>query len=343
MAYSPKSQGALELKALFNDLTTAQQDWETYGRTLGGGYTDAWKSHAGILKGIGDSYKESAQAEYFVLSLLAVAVTGGIIGGLIAPWVAGAGTAAASQILRTGASETAQGVGTGIVGSQMPSGPSSDAYKPVVKDPSEFKDDLLIELGTAYFYLRQELEQFMKFRDGDNTVRKDITPALITARVDRIKQSPLSKSPDRLPDRKEIAKVAEIAMWLAWGQRRDFDYWKKRYDHLDTARQGPTMRYDAYADQVNDMDPIMFRLDKLGIGGAVTRSVKMHYHDNNHMHREYTMRFLDLVKLKSAGDFINGTLPYRDFLKYVSLVIYSPYTALAALAAKNPLSMPAKP
>ena len=97
MADSPAAQ---PLYDALTELNTAQQRWETLADILGAGYNLAYNRHKGALDQVRDAMLAQAQLQYFVLSLLVVSFAGGLPGGLIAPWVVGAGARVGHQILR---------------------------------------------------------------------------------------------------------------------------------------------------------------------------------------------------------------------------------------------------
>src|SRR5688572_6483183 len=101
MAYLPKTNAAKEIYPLMSEISTAQDQWGTYATQLGRGYTAAYQEHEKAIDKVNRNIRLQEEKSYWLLSLLCVGFAGGLIGGLMAPWVKNAGTSLAQQIMRT--------------------------------------------------------------------------------------------------------------------------------------------------------------------------------------------------------------------------------------------------
>jgi hypothetical protein len=342
MAYRPKTKAALELKEIADGLERAQLDWGTYALKLGIGYNTAFDVHEGALKSVEEKYRLAAQSQYWVLSLLCVAMTGGVIGGLLAPWVGAAGASLAAQFVRTFTSETLQSAGQGVVGAKLTHEAKGNPFKPVLESPSKYKDKLQVELGTCYFELYKELERLMREIDDLSTQNKPTLKHLqIAARWREIEHSPLANSPAKLPDSDEVARAAEIGMWLAWVSVRDFDYWKTRYEKVNEMRdRGVSNTPNPYLSELLRLSPVVTRLDALGIANHSTTTYDIPYFTraSSYQRAAYApVRVVDLHKMRTSGPIIAAQVPKsRVFLGKVTEVVKEPHRVLPELKHSQP-------
>jgi hypothetical protein len=340
MPYEPTTPAARELKVVYDYLNGAQHDWNTYATELGRAYTTAYKFHEGALGEVKEKYRLESETQYWVFSLLCVAATGGLVGGLLAPWVAGAGAAIAKQMIRTFANETAQATAGGVVGRYMPSGASGSEFKPAVKDPTSYKDDMIGELGICYFELRRELERMMQVLDkpqpDDETIKA-------SKRFKEISKSPLANAPKTLPDKAKVARSAEIGMWLAWASRRKTDYWNKRYRDVRAMRDGPVSRTpNPYLLELEHYGPVVRRMYALSIKDHSTTEIDVPYFTRSSSYQQkgyYKVRVIDFNKLQLAG-FISSIFQGDDvYMSNIIDVIKQPQKVLSSLVGLPPLHM----
>jgi hypothetical protein len=337
MAYEPKTPAAKDLHTIMTALSGAQHDWETYAMKLGRAYGNAFDKHEEGLKNVAEKYRLGAESAYWVLALLCVAVTGGVVGGMLAPWVAGAGTTAATMFKRTLVSEASQAITAGVVGQAMQQSPNNEPFKPQAKRPDRYRDDMLIELGECYFQLRQELDKMMQAVDGATEAQQKAVGKDVASKKNTILSSILATSPKNLPDEAKAERIAEIGMWLSWASVREHDYWKTRYEKLDKLDRGPVSRSPhPYLIEVDKLRPIMPRLEALGLTYAI-RTIKIGAFNNSHQFYQYDWKIVDLNKLKLAGTTVKVADGLSVFVNKVAEVIKAPFTVLPELQVLPPL------
>ena len=79
------------------------------------------------------------------------------------------------------------------------------------------------------------------------------------------KPNPLKKGD--IPDRSLVMKAAELAMWVAWANARDWPWWDKQYKLIDARNlQMPGLQA---IDWALELGPILKRLNTLGVGAAM--------------------------------------------------------------------------
>jgi hypothetical protein len=106
MADSPASTA---LHALQSELGGAKTQWEYLEDRLTNGYKDAYKSHVAVLTAMKNAriLQEQRDAKslaiaMFVFSVVSVGFAGGLVGGVIAPWVKRAEQGTADAVIRQG-------------------------------------------------------------------------------------------------------------------------------------------------------------------------------------------------------------------------------------------------
>jgi len=324
VVYDPKTDAAKEVKRLEGDISTAQDQWNTYATILGAAYKKAFEEHRDAIKKVQEKYRLAAESAYWVLSLLCVSHAGGVVGGLMAPWVARAGEKAAKRI---GITMTNGISGTFSQGAQMlaqrgvDKSKSPDAeFKPPMKDPVDFWQDLLIEIGLACSTLRRDIEGWMKDLDRES---KAPIPHLETARV---RQSPLLRDyPLTMPDKAKLEQEAELGLWIAWANVRDVDYWKTRVDTVSTT-DSPRRKWGIAIDEIRRLQPVIDRLKYLGAAPLGTKTV-----EKPMLVGSMSETILDINKLRIAGPLL-AVLPGDSvFLGRVADVVKNPRQLLPEL------------
>ena len=318
MVYQPKTGASKEINKLMADLSTAQFQWNTYATQLGRGYTAAYQEHEDAIKKINEQYRLAAEAAYWVLSLLCVSAAGGVAGGLMAPWATRAGLVAA----RTTVSETIQSM-TGQIAQKGldATKPAEAGFKPVVKSPLLYFQDMLGEIGICFSALRDELEAWMK------SVDEDTWPANPSDGINKFLQAPIIKDYPRtkdMPNEKKLAREAEIGMWIAWANVRDIDYWKTRIDTVSDKWAGRRTK-GLHMDDLRKLQPVVDRLRTLEAAALGTRTV-----EKPMVVGSMKETFLDITRLR---------LPVPgggDFLAKVADVVKIPRKVLPELAQLPP-------
>ena len=329
MTYQPKSDGAKEIEKLMRHLDTAHLQWNTYATQLGRGYTAAYKTHEKVLKEMEEHKRASSDAQYFLLSLLCVGFAGGLVGGLLAPWVEKAGENIAKQIIRTAMSETTQSV----VGIELQTGldthkeiqlkSSGGTYSPKATDPLLYHQTIHGEVGMFFSTLRDEVENQMRWQDSPVRDSNFSTGKADSNQVrgwgERFLQIPILRDYPRtadMPNETVVERQAEIGMWIAWANVRAIDYWTKAIKAVSDGVQG-NAEYKYLVD-FQSLFPVQRRLMKLGVDKQVT-------FDTRYGSKSWTI--MDINKLRSLGHHLGG-----PFFSKVADVVKSSASARAELS-----------
>jgi hypothetical protein len=272
MTYQPRTAAAKAVKVLHDETATAQLQWEGYATQLGIGYREAYKEHAGALTKIQENYRVTAESAYWVLSLLCVSFAGGLVGGLMAPWVVKAGETVGAIVTRSVVSGTSSQAAQIITQRGIDNSKGGQAeFKPAVKPPVEYWQDLLGEIAVAFSFVRLRLENWMKELDRQSE------PLMPELALHKVRESPLLKHyPRYLPEPTLIQHECELGMWIAWAHVRHVDYWKTRMGRADgvnvTAR-------GAHASEVARLElralqPVVERMKFLGVAALTTTTLR---------------------------------------------------------------------
>ncbi len=233
MTYLPKTKAGQEIHVLMGELSSAQHQWNTYATQVGRGYTTAYGWHDDTVKKVQERLRLAAESAYWLLSLLCVSFAGGLVGGLMAPWVSRAG----SMTARTMLSETMQSQAQSITQKGLEqTRPGESPFRPALKSPLQYWQDMQGEIGLCFSALRGAVEEWMKKVDNDPRAS---TPSAV---INEFMQKPLLKDAPKdedMPDETKVAREAELGMWIAWAQVRDIDYWKERINRVTDRGRGP--------------------------------------------------------------------------------------------------------
>jgi hypothetical protein len=323
--YLPKTPTAQKYKVIMDAIDTAQHSWNTYVTQLGRGYREAYKKHDKAIGDIKEKYRLAAESAYWVLSLLCVSFAGGMVGGLMAPWVNRAGESAAKDAIdsatrqRNFVSGTVGGITTGVTQKGIDATkPDPQDFKPAVKEPLDYWQDLFGEVGLCCGALRDEVQERMKLVDNASF------PLGWEDDVMKLMDVPLLKDiPSRsdMPDPAKVEREAELGMWIAWANVRDIDYWKTRIDTVANEDAGRRKK-GIYMDELRKLQPVVDRLKDLGALPLGTRTV-----NKPMVVGSQKETFLDIPKLRIAGSGPGGSV----FLGKVADVVKNPRTVLPQL------------
>ena len=332
MAYSPKTQAGRELETLITNCNATELLWLAYAARLGSAYTRAYEKHQDALTESYEQYRLAAESAYWVLSLFCVAFAGGMVGGLMAPWVTNAGKGLLAGLFSaTTASETAQSLAQGITQKLLPSANvSGSPFKPQAKSPLLYYQDMVGEIGLCYASLKRHIWGWMEAADkGEAFWPPDGVLAwrtyTATELVTKIMGFPIIKhapTDEQMPDLEKARREIEIGMWIAWAHVRKVDYWKKRMDRV--SGRDAFARAGALA-ELSHLQAVVDRLIDLKIDGFGTRKVK-----------HYDKPVLDIIRLQSAGPFLADMPAATKFVGKVGEVIKDPMGVLPALSALPP-------
>lgn len=277
MTYIPKGEAAKEIHEVYGDLNTAQHQWNTYATILGSGYTAAYQNHENVLNRMKEHKRASSEAMYFMLSLLTAGFAGGLVGGLMAPWVKAAGEGTAKAVFREVARETTKEFNkkTWATGAYVAAGLlDKNPYSPAVTSPLLYWQDMLSEIGIFFAAIREQIEREEREADADfsnsgaphnyGKWRREVWSG-----VPIISEYPRQKD---MPDKKKVEREAEIAMWIAWAGVRDVDYWSSRTIGLEDGETNSNWEQQAF-ERHYDLQPVVERLYDLDVAQLVTRKV----------------------------------------------------------------------
>ncbi len=328
MAYAPKAAGK-EFETLITNCNATELLWLAYAARLGSAYTQAYEKHQDALTDAYEQYRLAAESAYWVLSLVCVAFAGGMVGGLMAPWVNGAGSRLMLRLFTT-VSETAQSAAQGFTQRVLPSGNvSGSPFKPQAKSPLLYYQDMVGEIGLCYAFLKRHIWGWMEAADKgealwppNGVAWPTYTP---TQLVTKIMDFPIIKhapTDEQMPDLEKARREIEIGMWIAWAHVRKVDYWKKRMDRV--SGRDPFAIAGALAELLR-LQPVVDRLVDLKIDGFGTRKVNHH-----------NKPVLDIIRLQTADAFLAAGPAATKLVGKVGEVIKNPMGVLPALSALPP-------
>jgi hypothetical protein len=306
MADSPASAS---LHALQSELAGAKTQWEYLEDRLTNGYKDAYKTHVGVLKAMENAkiLAEQADAKWigigmFVFSVVSVGFAGGLVGGVIAPWVKKAEQGTADAVIRQGiqgiATRTTQQSVLRVV-PERPTGSSPDGSPYVAASPQAFDAylDTKEELDGCFAIVNAYIQSLINLSNSEQWPA-EVGQTILDSFRHNCRLLTDSPEPSQLPKRELVARAAEIAMWVAWANARDWVYWGDVYRELDGRGMGPrgemrTVQLGVREFQTNELYPILDELKNLGISG-VQLEIRQH-----HAQGLRDNLVLDLRKLRS--------------------------------------------
>src|SRR5215813_13335602 len=98
-----ESPASAPLHNLQSELLAAKAAWEQLGVRVGKGYTSAYSKHVQTLAQMKKAKEEaSSNALMFVFSIVSIGFAGGVVGGLMGPWVKKVGESTAHFVFREG-------------------------------------------------------------------------------------------------------------------------------------------------------------------------------------------------------------------------------------------------
>lgn len=172
------------------------------------------------------------------------------------------------------------------------------AFQPPETDPHKF--DLLkrIEIGICASVLKENVRRFQFLTDEGRFPAK----GAVQFRESLIQGSFLNEQPGthqiEWAKSENAKKQAEIAMWIAWAQVRDIDYWKIRLKGIQHIDRG--IDYNDFA-EIKKYDPVFDRLIYCGVGHMVNMSYTV-AKDWARMAQGYQGQVLNIPALKQLGN-----------------------------------------
>lgn len=317
-------------------LTDAREAWETLADVLGKQYNDAYKLHSDALGKMREARKAEIETQYFILGLVCVAVSGGIAGGLMAPFIkeAGKGIAdatvrklaimaanAASTMARQGVQGGTQAILRGIQ-PDVGSGP----YTPSVDDPFGFYLGMKTQLGICFMKIKEDLRALASSKTWDHRLDSWLLDAFQKSCV-LISDMPESSYVAHINLTHKVQAAMELAMWVAWANVRDMDYWNKAYGVIESggspdasSKGGPPDDSKKYVIDAERLDPVMDRMVELLVSNKVSLLLNG------------GRRILDIRKLQKLD------LSILDIFKAMPKVSFGGLSGGSGLASMTPQS-----
>jgi hypothetical protein len=247
--------------------------------------------------------------------VVATGYAGGFVGGLIAPWVRKAGERAVEIAFREAVKGAAGRTTQQLVALGIPQEPE----KPTV-DPSEY-NPVVPQSFDVYLGKKEELDGCFAVanqmvQDMINAANARNTPADIGWEILNSfrKNCPLLVGVpryDQLPVPSDVAKAAELAMWVIWTNMRDWAYWENTYRWIDDYAGGLTDYDDddpLYED-VRRLDPVLERMRALGKANLLIETLPIRTDDATNKWSNTDV--LDLRKLRKLRLQDMPDLPFR--------------------------------
>ena len=318
------SPASLHLHYLQSELLDARTIWEQLATQVALGYTDALDMQEKTLQDMKKAIQRDAfspeltiEVVMFVLSVTSVGLAGGVVGGLIAPWVRKAGDEVAKIVYRTAVSGVAQQAAKVLVNqgatkldkylsSNSYQNGRDDPFKPV--GPRELLVDLRLRarIASAFGPIQEAVDTMIAAANDKSA--NDLTGQAI---LNGFRQNCplLTDAPEQseIPSEDDAERAAELALWVAWANERDWSWWNEQYKWLDpnlwasVRRSGSEADFNAMVTQYSlskkyalEMDPVGKRMVYLGKWADVMTVADPYFKD---MYGSFA--FTDLRKLRA--------------------------------------------
>jgi hypothetical protein len=326
-------------------LNGVKSQWDLLQDVIADGYNEAHKLHLGALKEMKRErlLKEQREAEsrgmyMFVFSVVSVGFAGGIVGGLFGSWVGEAGISVGAKVVREGIKGVATRATQQIVKAAIPqdaprTNPSPSPYASVSPEGFDVYIKKKTEIDNCFAITNAWLQ---KMKDTSNLPDEqwgaDVGWDILNSFR---KNCPLltdapDPDPAKLPSQFATAKSAELAMWVAWANAREWPWWNKVYDQLDRkpsdySSTDPRFMIDVDVGLSQDgliseqeLAPVQKRFAALGMLGAVDMAVPAWFPKKIPDELNYTGprsfdygAMLDLRKLRSLPLTGMSNLPFN--------------------------------
>lgn len=321
-AVKEESKASGPLHHLQSELLSAKAAWEQLGVRIAKGYTTAYGKHQKTLTRMKKAKEEaSSDALSFVFSIVSIGFAGGIVGGLMGPWIKRASESTAKFVFREGTRGLAQQGAKDLVkvgGEKLKdlSEASDDPY--TTNSPKEIAVDVDIRdrISTAFGPVLEALDAMIAEANSRNA---DLATGQAILNNFR-KFCPLmtdKPAQEDIPTELAASNASELSMWIAWANERDWAYWKPIYSNLDAAARkaakiaadgGGMGTWDVSAlREALELDPIGERLQALGKWLEV-KNVTDKFVDPE-PYKATEVAYMDLRKLKELR--LEPTLPFR--------------------------------
>jgi hypothetical protein len=278
------------LHHLQSELLAAKSAWEQLGVRIAKGYTLAYAEHVNTLT----LMKKAKEAEMsnnalmFVLSVVSVGFAGGLVGGLIAPFIQNVGARIAGRVWSSAVAGATQDTAKGLVkiGAQVIDDArkgEGDPYRAVSPKDLLVDQEIRDRIASAFGPILEALDAMI---DEANTVQADASAGQTILNNFRQNCPLLTDKPAQadIPSERDAWRAAELAMWVAWANERDWSWWNKQYEVLDPMARHYYGRKERWYDDrphglldakkyVLELDPVGNRLAAMGKRWQVSDSV----------------------------------------------------------------------
>lgn len=299
------NDAAPELTRIETIFNSAHLQWGTYIDALGNGYDTAYTLHKSTLDSMNHLSTHDNRLMYFMLSILAAGFTGGLAGGVLAPWVAGAGKATADAVWRTVGVETTKEFLKTSYKMMVTQIAQSDSkpFVPTVDSTIKVYTGMRLELGVCFSNFRDKLKELNDQAEAEKWTRaQGAAWATALAAIPLVKDAPSTK---QLPNVAEVARQAELLMWIAWACRRPVTYWRERRDVLrqhtlhETDRSYPHGDYYDVMQEFIRLSPVAERLRQLDPRAYDFATFRFGHTDKT---------LPDLRRMANLGQHLGGTM-----------------------------------
>lgn len=297
MPYEPKWKFTQDLRSqILLELNNAHAQWNTYASIIAEAYAIAYDEHERALTKVMDRIKAEDDMAYWILALVCVSFAGGLVGGIMAPWVASMTTAAAQRIATTAQGAASQGAQIATQRGIDEARPSYASLRPAVMKPAQLDPHLRKNIGLYVSDIKDSLD--IELRAFDYT--ENLSPQGVADwKKGILSDAFVADAPKRadMPDAAAMSRIIEFGMWIAWANFRDFKYWKLRTDRLENNQ---VVLYPFLTADLHTLDPIVRRMEALSRADKVTFVVE----ERESPTRPWPMkknRLLDINKLRIAG------------------------------------------
>lgn len=308
------SPASTPLHFLLTELLAARAHWGDLGVKVAKGYNKGLELQKRTLNEMKKAKTASSvDALVFVLQALSVGYAGGLVGGLIAPWVKDAAdqvTSAFRTALSGAAQQYTKDVTKAIVGAAEAEliTPPSDPYTPVTPETIAVDLEIRDRIGSAFGPVENAVQAMIAKANAVNAEMQVGQVILSNFR----QNCPLLRDapePKDMPNDVVAARAAELAMWVAWANERDWDWWQDVFNILDRPDNANEDEFDAARTAALELVPVALRMSGLGKQAFVmTRVNRPEYVRDGAIRGGF--QYVDLRKLRKLP-VDDGTLPFR--------------------------------
>ena len=266
-AVDKESPSSGPLHNLQSELLAAKAAWEQLGARIAKGYTIAYRRHEDTLTEMKKA-KEAAMSNdglLFVLHIVSVGFAGGLVGVLVAPWVQKAGEMVAQKVFRASvvagvAQQAAKDIAdAGAKKMLSVTAGAGDPYAPVSPKELLVDQDIRDRIASAFGPILEALDAMIA---KANAIQASVEAGQAILNNFRNNCRLMSEKPAQadIPTEENAARAAELAMWVAWTNERDWPWWNEIYKQLDSDKWVGGKGHDYVKEKVLEMDPVGRRL-----------------------------------------------------------------------------------